>query len=112
MHNNKKGGGVYWWYWNELNYISTRIKSVKQRLWEWHTTEGNVTLESRSTGWPGLFTSTLQLFTFTADEFGAGSWHVNLGDSNFDGPGGYTLSVWINLGKTILISDNFTVVVE
>ena len=81
--------------------------------WEWHTTEGFVTLESGSTGWPGLFTSTVPAFTFTTDEFGAGSWHINLRDSDFPGPGTYTLSVWINEGgKTILISDNFTVVVE
>jgi len=79
--------------------------------WEWHTTDGHVTLASGSTGWPGLFTSTIPKFTFTTDEFGAGSWHVNLRDSDFPGPGTYTLSVWIN-NETILISDNFEVVVD
>lgn len=80
---------------------------------EWHTTEGHVTLASGSTSWPGLFTSTVQPFTFTTDEFGAGSWHVNLRDIDFGNePKVYTLSVWINLGGTILISDNFKVVVD
>ena len=80
--------------------------------WEWHTTDGNVTLASGSTGWPGLFTSTVQPFTFVTDADGSGSWHINLRDIDFDeGPGDYTLSVWINNG-TILISDNFQVVVE
>jgi len=81
--------------------------------WEWHTTSGNATVASGSKGWPGLFTSTIQPFTFTTDEFGAGSWHLNLRDENFTGPGTYNLSVWINVsGKTILISDVFTVVAE
>lgn len=78
--------------------------------WEWHTTDGHVILASGSIGWPGLFTSTVQPFTFTTDADGSGSWHVNLKDSDFSGPGTYTLSVWINVGATILISDNFTVV--
>jgi len=82
--------------------------------WEWHTTAGEVTLASGSTGWPGLFNpTTVPAFTFTTDEFGSGSWHINLRDSDFgDLPGEYTLSVWINVGLTILISDNFEVVVD
>jgi hypothetical protein len=64
------------------------------------------------TGWPGLFTSTLQPFTFTTDDTGSGSWHVNLRASDFPGKGDYTLSVWINeAGATILVSDNFQVTV-
>lgn len=52
-------------------------------------------------------------FVFTTDEYGSGSWHLNLRDSNFLRPGTYRLSVWINeAGLTILISDNFDVVVE
>lgn len=65
------------------------------------------------TGWPGLFTSTIQPFTFVTDESGEGSWHVNMKASNFPGPGTYLLSVWINeAGATMLISDTFEVVVE
>ena len=77
--------------------------------WEWHTTAGHATLASGSTGWSGLFTSTVQPFTFVTDEYGSGSWHLNLRDEDFPGPGTYSLSVWINLGGTILISDTFTV---
>ena len=63
--------------------------------------------------WPGLFTGTIPAFTFLTDEYGAGSWHLNLRDENFPGPGTYNLSVWINeAGKTMLISDTFSVVVE
>jgi len=47
------------------------------------------------------------------DENGAGSWHFNLKDADFSGLGTYNLSVWINKpGATILISDNFEVVVD
>ena len=83
--------------------------------WEWHTTVGQVTLASGSTGWPGLFNpTTVPAFTFTTDEFGAGSWHINLRDSDFPPAGGtYTLSVWINeAGSTMLISDTFQVIVD
>ncbi|MBN1971797.1 MAG: hypothetical protein JW870_20730 [Candidatus Delongbacteria bacterium] len=66
--------------------------------------------------YPGLFTSTVQPFTFITDEYGSGSWHINLRDSDFvNGAGTYTLSVWIVakvVNKTILISDNFEVVVD
>lgn len=80
--------------------------------WEWHTTAGHVTLASGSTGWPGFFTDTVPKFTFTTDGSGAGSWHLNLRDSDFDGPRTYSMSVWINeAGATILVSDNFEVVV-
>jgi len=78
--------------------------------WEWHTTAGNATLASGSTGWSGFFTNTVPAFTFVTDAYGAGSWHVNLKDADFSGLGTYTLSVWINeAGKTMLISDVFEV---
>lgn len=80
--------------------------------WEWHTTAGHVTLASGSTSYPGLFNS-IQTFTFTTDEFGAGSWHINLKNADFPHAGPFDLSVWINgAGGTILISDVFTVVAE
>ena len=52
--------------------------------------------------------------TFTTDEFGHGDWHLNIraGDLAL---GTYNLSVWINDGAhglTLLISDNFEVVIE
>lgn len=81
--------------------------------WEWHTTSGNATLASGSTSWPGLFTGTVQPFTFITDEYGSGSWHLNLRDDNFSGLGDHTLSVWINSsGGTILISNTFDVAVD
>jgi hypothetical protein len=61
---------------------------------------------------PGYFTSQIPMFTFTTDENGEGSWHLNLKDGHFPGDGDYELSVWINTpGATILISDTFTVIV-
>lgn len=57
---------------------------------------------------------TVPTFTFMTDEYGAGSWHLNLRDEDFSGePGTYILSVWINeAGRTMLISDNFKVEVD
>jgi len=66
-------------------------------------------------GYPGRFENdAIKRFTFMTDEYGAGSWHINLRDANFpSGTGTYTLSIWINeAGLTILISDNFEVTVE
>lgn len=84
--------------------------------WEWHTTAGHVTVASGSTGWPGLFTATVPEFTFTTDDSGSGSWHINLRDSDFPLLGAnFTLSVWINEtvpNKTVLISDTFQVTVD
>lgn len=84
------------------------------RIGTWASTSGAaVKTHSGNAGWPGLFTTTIQPFTFTTNEFGSGSWHVNLRDSNFPLEGGtFTLSVWINKGGTILISENFEVVVD
>lgn len=77
----------------------------------WHSISGNaVKTHTGNTGWSGLFTSTVQPFTFTTDAYGAGSWHVNLRDENFPAPGTHNLSVWINrAGRTMLISDNVPV---
>lgn len=80
--------------------------------WSWTTSAGAVKLASGSTTWPGLFTSTIQPFTFTTDAVGCASWHLNLRNSDFAGSGTYGMSVWINDGATILISDTFSVVVE
>ena len=80
----------------------------------WQSTDGAATFQGTvGTGWPGLFTSTIPKFTFTTDEYGSASWHLNLHDSDFSGAETYTLSVWINdAGGTMLISDNFEVVVD
>ena len=81
----------------------------------WKTYYGAATFKGMisNTYWSGLFTDTVPEFTFTTDEYGAGSWHINLRDSDFLGPGTYTLSVWINeAGRTMLISNNFSVVVN
>lgn len=83
-------------------------------LGSWSSISGNATkTHTGDTGWPGLFnSSTVPKFTFTTDETGSGSWHINLKDADFSGTGSFDLSVWINVGGTILISDVFTVVVE
>ena len=79
----------------------------------WSSTSGSATKTyTGNTGWSGLFTSTLPAFTFTTDEFGSSSWHINMRDDDFPGPGTHTLSVWINDGGTLLISDNFDVEVD
>jgi len=79
----------------------------------WSTTSGHAVMtHTGNTGWPGLFTGTVQPFTFTTDEYGSGSWHINLRNSDFASSGTYGMSVWINDGATILISDTFSVVVE
>lgn len=76
------------------------------------TSGAAVKTHTGSTGWSGLFTSTVQPFTFTADASGSGSWHLNLRDSDFAFSGEFPLSVWINeAGRTMLISDNFNVIV-
>jgi len=78
----------------------------------WYSISGNaVETHTGDTGHPGDF-NYYPRFTFLTDADGAGSWHLNLRDEDFDGAGNYTLSVWINVNepwKTILISDNFTV---
>lgn len=91
--------------------INGNWSSSSNQIGTWSSTKGNANIETVGDGYPGLFTITVPTFTFTTDEYGAGSWHVNLRDEDFDGLGIYTLSVWINNG-TILISDNFEVTVE
>lgn len=77
----------------------------------WYTTDGAATSDgSIGWGWSGLFNG-LPTFTFTTDEYGHASWHFNLKDTDFPGAGTYMLSLWINRGYTILISDNFSVIV-
>lgn len=85
-----------------------------QPTYTWESISGQATkTHTGDTGWSGLFTGTVQPFTFITDAYGAGSWHVNLRDTNFPGPGTYDLSVWINeSGGTMLISDNFDVVID
>jgi hypothetical protein len=81
-------------------------------VFEWHSTSGQATRVTDGAGYPGLF-GNLQTFTFMTDDTGAGSWHINLRESDFTGPCTYDLSVWINKpGRTILISDNFQVTIE
>ena len=76
----------------------------------WCSSSGNAVMVGN--GWPGLFPGQ-GTFTFTTDEYGTGSWHFNLKNDDFPGLGDYTLSIWINEGgRTILISNNFEVVVD
>jgi hypothetical protein len=82
-----------------------------QPVYSWESISGQA-VKVGDTYWPGYFTLTVPSFTFVTDEFGEGSWHLNLRDSNFPGTGAFELSVWINMGATILISDTFAVVVD
>jgi hypothetical protein len=75
------------------------------------TLSGNATsIGGGSTEYPGGFND-YPTFTFMTDEYGSGSWHINLRDDDFPGPNTYPLSVWIN-NVSILISDSFEVVVD
>jgi len=79
---------------------------------EWSSFDGKATKETVGNGYPGLFAGQT-MFTFITDEFGHGSWHFNLKNADFPASGTYDLSVWINRpGATILVSDNFQVVVD
>jgi hypothetical protein len=52
--------------------------------------------------------------SFTTDEYGHGDYHQNIWAGDLE-PGTYNLSIWINdagYGKTLLISENFQVVIE
>lgn len=81
-------------------------------VYEWHSTSGVATKKDIGNGHPGLFIGQ-STFTFTTDETGSGSWHLNLQNADFQDTGTYWLSIWVNQpGATILISDNFSVVVE
>jgi hypothetical protein len=87
---------------------------VNQPTYTWESISGQaVKTHTGNSSWPGLFTSSIQPFTFVTDEYGSGSWHVNLKNADFPGNGAYELSIWINdSGGTILISDVFDVAVE
>lgn len=81
------------------------------RTGTWATTNGAANGQEVGDGWPGLFVGQ-STFTFMTDELGHGSWHFNLKNADFPGSGIYELSVWINRGGTILVSDNFEVYVD
>ena len=92
----------------------TWTSSSGQTGTSWSSTSGNAIKETVGDGHPGLFPGQ-STFTFMTDEYGAGSWHINLRDSDFPEPGIYDLSVWINdnsIPATILISENFKVEVD
>ena len=95
----------------EGKIVSGTWTSSASQSGTWSSMSGNATKETVGNGYPGLF-SGQETLTFTTDESGAGSWHFNLKNDDFPGSGSYDLSVWINKGGTILISDNFEVVVE
>jgi len=80
----------------------------------WNNTLGTANKELIGDGWERLFYNQ-KTFTFMTDDYGAGSWHINLRDADFPGLGTYTLSIWINnnaFPATILVSNNFQVTVE
>ncbi len=81
--------------------VSGSWSSSTGQAGSWGSTEGNAVKEDVGNGYPGLL-SGQSTFTFTTDEFGSGSWHLNLKDSPISG-----FSIWINgAGRTVLISDN------
>jgi hypothetical protein len=87
----------------------------QNRTGTWTTPSGTATKTYTGGSGFGFFnSSSVPAFTFTTAARGSGSWHINLKDSDFTtGNGTYILSVWINRGgATILISNNFTVVVS
>ena len=92
------------------NIVNGDCSTSANQKGTWTSISGEATQETVGSGWPYLFPGQ-ETFTFMTDEYGAGSWHFNLKNADFDGPGDYTLSVWINNG-TILISDNFDVTVD
>ena len=97
---------------NDGTIISGSWSSSANQSGTWSSYSGVANKETVGNGYPGLF-SGQQTFTFLTDADGAGSWHFNLKDADFPGPGTYDLSVWINKpGATILISDNFKVIVD
>ena len=94
--------------------ISGSWKSSTNQNGTWSSTSGVAIKETVGNGYPSLFPGQ-ETFTFMTDAYGSGSWHINLRDSDFPDTGTHTLSVWINdnsIPATILISDNFQVVVD
>ena len=78
------------------------------------STSGAATRSTQGNGgWPGLLLATVQPFTFNTNKQGHANWHLNLRDTDFNEPGTYEMSVWINsAGANVLISDTFAVVVD
>lgn len=99
----------------EGEIINGNWSSSSNQSGTWSSTLGYAIKETVVDGWPYLFPGQ-EKFTFTTDENGAGSWHFNLKNDDFPPvPDTYDLSVWINdnsIPATILISDNFEVVVD
>ena len=63
--------------------------------------------------WPGLLSISIPSFTFTTNRYGSGIWRIHVSDTDFDGPGTYAVSVWINSpGRTVLISNTFVIQVR
>jgi hypothetical protein len=68
--------------------------------------------------WEGFFNETrIPTFTFLTNPQGSGNWHLNMVTADFPGPGTCQLSVFINddspdQQKTVLVSDNFEIVVK
>jgi hypothetical protein len=93
------------WISNGEDIDSGRILAVDGKTTE--TAEGD-------TGWPGILNSEmLPAFTFTTDEDGHASWHVNIMEDMIEYLDGEAeFSVWINssTNRTVLISK--TVVIE
>jgi hypothetical protein len=70
---------------------------------------------SPKTVFPGLFTGKIVSFTFMSTQDGLYRWTFIIFNSDFLGPGTYTLSVWIKETITdtaILISDNFDITIK
>ena len=68
-----------------------------------------------NTAYPGLFTDKIGNFTFMSTLGGSYRWTFIIFNTDFPGPGTYTLSIWINdtvTNTTILISDNFDVTIK
>ena len=78
------------------------------RTGTWATASG---IANHKGSYPGLYTSAVQPFTFTTDDTGSGSWHVNIRNKDIIGQNlGSVASVWINgAGATMLISENFQI---
>jgi hypothetical protein len=81
------------------------------RTGSWTSVGGNaIKTHSENNGWPGLFTPSVQPFTFTTDAYESGNWQISLRNTDVMGTGPFNMSVWINDGGTLLISDNIQVV--
>ena len=79
----------------------------------WGTTSGAAVKTHTGNDWSSGVFNNQPIFTFMTDAYGSGSWHLNLTNEDFPNLGIYALSVWINApGRTVLISDNFSVVVD